>query len=445
MCVDWFNLRRLVFDIMQGVSINIFVKTDRKEREEFGQVFYADLYGKREDKYHQLDYFDINNVDLSEIKITEPYCFFVPKDFSDQEEYDKGFKIDELIKNYLSGVQSGRDDIFVDMNCGTLAGRVQTLLSGDLTPEFISKYKVVDSSSYPLLKRMQASVYDKNKIFPYFYRIFDKRYIYYDKDLIKRSFYNVLQHTLRNDNISLLISKQQSTFDFQHVIVADSVADMNAVSMQTKEGNYVFPLYLYTENMGSEERIVNFNKDLYEEIAKGLNYLPCYDDNVRVDPISEYNGVLYPQDLFDYIYAVLHSPSYRERYKEFLKIDFPRIPYPTDWEKFRDLAEKGEELRLLHLMEDLPNSTGISFPVAGTLQVECYRWAENRVYINSEQYFEGVPESAWTFYIGGYQPAQKWLKDRKGMALSFEDVKHYQRIIYVLQQTERIMKDIDNI
>ena len=434
-----------VFDIMQGVSINIFVKTGQKEREKFGQVFYADLYGKREEKYHQLDCFDINNVDWSEIQITEPYCFFVPKDFSDQQEYDKGFKIDELIKNYLSGVQSGRDDIFVDKNCGTLAGRVQTLLSGDLTPEFISKYKVVDSSSYPLLKRMQASVFDKNKIVPYYYRIFDKRYIYYDKDLIKRSFFNVLQHTLRKDNISLLISKQQSTFDFQHVIVADCVADMNAVSMQTKEGNYVFPLYAYIENMGVEERIVNYNKDLYDRIAKGLNYLPCYDDNVLVDPTSDYVGVLYPQDLFDYIYAVLYSPSYRERYKEFLKIDFPRIPYPTDWEKFRDLAEKGEELRQLHLMKDLPKSTGVSFPLAGTLQVDCYRWEQNRVYINNEQYFEGVPESAWNFYIGGYQPAQKWLKDRKGQTLSFEDVKHYQNIIYVLQQTERIMNEIDNV
>ena len=142
---------------------------------------------------------------------------------------------------------------------------------------------------------------------------------------------------------------------------------------------------------------------------------------------------------------MLHSPSYRERYKEFLKIDFPRIPYPTDWEKYRDLVEKGEELRLLHLMEDLPSKTGVSFPAAGTLQVDCYRWQDDRVYINSEQYFEGVPESAWNFYIGGYQPAQKWLKDRKGLTLSFEDVKHYQRIIYVLQQTERIMQEIDGL
>ena len=432
-----------VFDIMQGVSINIFYRSSKKSQDEC-RVFYHEIYGTREEKYAYLNSHNINDIQWKELQPKEPYNFFIPKDFSLQEEYEKGFRIDELMVSYISGVQSGRDDIYVDMNKETLANRVKTLLSGNLTPDFIKRYKVVDSSSYPLLKRMQSSVFNANNIVKYYYRLFDKRYIYYDKDLIKRSFYNVLQHTLK-DNVSFLLSKQQSSFDFQHIIVSDCVSDMNAVSMQTREGNYVFPLYIYKEIMGQEERIVNFNKELYDKIAKGLNYLPCYDDNVLIDPTSEYNDVLYPQDLFDYIYAVLHSPSYRERYKEFLKIDFPRIPYPTDWEKFRDLAEKGEELRLLHLMEDLPSKTGVTFPVAGSLQVDCYRWLDNRVYINAEQYFEGVPESAWNFFIGGYQPAQKWLKDRKGLTLSFEDVKHYGRIIYVLQQTERIMQEIDEI
>ena len=432
-----------VFDIMQGVSINIFYRSSKESQDEC-RIFYHEIYGTREEKYAYLNSHNINDVQWKELQPKEPYNFFITKDFSLQEEYEKGFKIDELMVSYISGVQSGRDDIYVDMNKEILGNRVKTLLSGNLTPEFIKKYKVVDSSSYPLLKRMQSSIFDAGKIVKYYYRLFDKRFIYYDKDLIKRSFYNILQHTLK-DNVSFLLSKQQSSFDFQHIIVSDCISDMNAVSMQTREGNYVFPLYIYKENMGQEERIVNFNKELYDKIAKGLNYLPCYDDNVLVDPISDYNGVLYPQALFDYIYAVLHSPSYRERYKEFLKIDFPRIPYPTDWEKFRDLAELGEELRQLHLMEDMPSKTGVTFPVAGSLQVDCYRWQDNRVYINAEQYFDGVPESAWNFFIGGYQPAQKWLKDRKGMTLSFEDVKHYGRIIYVLQQTERIMKEIDEI
>ena len=271
------------------------------------------------------------------------------------------------------------------------------------------------------------------------------KYIYFDTKLVERSREKIMSHMRHEANFALLVGRQgqvcgNNTWNL--VYIAKGIVDFNVFY---RGGGNVFPLYRYQQNMGQEERIVNFNKELYDKIAKGLNYLPCYDDNVLIDPISDYNGVLYPQDLFDYIYAVLHSPSYRERYKEFLKIDFPRIPYPTDWEKFRDLAELGEELRQLHLMEDLPSKTGVTFPVAGSLQVDFYRWKDNRVYINAEQYFEGVPESAWQFYIGGYQPAQKWLKDRKGMTLSFEDVKHYGRIIYVLQQTKRIMQEIDNI
>ena len=242
------------------------------------------------------------------------------------------------------------------------------------------------------------------------------------------------------DIYNKIISNKKFTIDGVEITITDT---------SEEEKNKTEKIYVLSKDIfdkAIENTILAFvDKEQYDKIAKGLNYLPCYDDNILVDPTSEYNGVLYPQDLFDYIYAVLHSPSYRERYKEFLKIDFPRIPYPTDWEKFRDLAEKGEELRQLHLMEDLPNSTGVSFPVGGTLQVDCYRWQDNRVYINEEQYFEGVPESAWNFYIGGYQPAQKWLKDRKGMTLSFEDVKHYQGIIYVLQQTGEIMDEIDGL
>ena len=405
-----------VFDIMQGVSINLFVKTGEKAKDELGKVFHKDLYGLRQNKYDFLDEATIESVGYKELQPKEPMYFFVPKDFELQEEYDKGFKIDELFKVSSVSVVTANDSLLVDFNENSLLKKVNEAF-GNADKSFIERYN---------------------------YRPFDDRYIYYDIKKIERPRETTMCH-MKRPNMAILTCRQLAGNEWLHVSVADGIVDDCRVSSKTKERGYVFPLYIYKENMGEEERIVNFNKDLYEKIAKGLNYLPCYDDNVLVDPTSEYNGVLYPQDLFDYIYAVLHSPSYRERYKEFLKIDFPRIPYPTDWEKFRDLAEKGEELRHLHLMEDLPNSTGISFPVAGTLQVDCYRWEQNRVYINSEQYFEGVSESSWNFYIGGYQPAQKWLKDRKGMTLSFEDVKHYQRIIYVLQQTERLMQEIDEI
>ena len=407
-----------VFDIMQGVSINLFVKTGKKDKDELGKVYHKDIYGLRQQKYDFLDGATLGNVGYEEMSPKAPMYFFVPKDFGLEEEYNKGFKVNELFNIFNVGVVTSNDAALVNSDANKLRNNVERISTKD---------------------------YDKGLECKFAYRALDNRILYYDEGLIERARKDIMGHLLTPGNIAMVVGKQ-CVDDWKYAFITDSVTNFNYIATAGRLGaGYVFPLYVYKANMGQEERVVNFNKELYDRIAQGLNYLPCYDDNILVDPTSEYNGVLYPQDLFDYIYAVLHSPSYRERYKEFLKIDFPRIPYPTDWERFRDLVEKGEELRQLHLMEDMPSKTGITFPVAGSLQVDCYHWQENRVYINAEQYFDGVPESAWQFFIGGYQPAQKWLKDRKGMTLSFEDVKHYGRIIYVLQQTERIMQEIDDI
>lgn len=431
-----------VFDIMQGVSINIFVKTGKKEKGMLGKIFYADLYGNRQEKYQELNAQSLGLVQWEELMTEAPYYFFIPKDFSLQEEYDKGFKIDNLFIKYNNGIESGKDDFFFGYEKNAYNTFLRECFSDK--EKCGKQFDFKDTNDFRLLSTFMKAKYDDNNIKEVNYRPFDVRYCYYDPTIQRRPAFDIMKNMFKQ-NVGLLVPRQFNG-DFHHVFVSDKPTNCNLTGTAKKFGSApLFPLYIYNENMGQEERIVNFNKVLYDKIAEGLNYLPCYDDNVLVDPTSEYNGVLYPQTLFDYIYAVLHSPSYRKRYKEFLKIDFPRIPYPTDWEKFRDLTEMGEELRQLHLMEGLPNKTGISFPVGGTMQIDCYRWEQNRVYINAEQYFEGVPDSAWNFYIGGYQPAQKWLKDRKGMALSFEDVKHYQRIIFVLQQTERIMQEIDEI
>ena len=389
-----------VFDIMQGVSINIFCRLPNNSSLNC-QIYHYDLFGSRKSKYEFLDEHHISDIAWTELNPKEPQLFFVPKDFALQEEYERYFSLNKLLPIKTVGVATYDD--------GNLVSHKQ----------FNTPFNQ-----------------------PYLYRPFDMRWINYDLQKVSRHRYEVMCNFVRKENLGL-VSIRNNRDNSDTYFITKGLVDKTVIS--PKDNASVFPLYIYLENMGKEERIVNFNKGLYDKIAQGLNYLPCYDDNILVDPTSEYNGVLYPQDLFDYIYAVLHSPTYRERYKEFLKIDFPRIPYPTDWEKFRDLVEKGEELRQLHLMEDLPTKTSITFPVAGSLQVDCYRWQDNRVYINAEQYFEGVPESAWNFFIGGYQPAQKWLKDRKGLTLSFEDVKHYGHIIYVLQQTERIMQEIDDI
>ena len=407
-----------VFDIMQGVSINLFVKTGKKAKDELGKVFHKDLYGLRQQKYDFLDGATLGNVGYTEVHPKAPMYFFVPKDFGLEEEYFKGISVIDLFLSTNVGIFTANDKVLIDKESRTLCTKVKNYYGIETSDLYVNKIT---------------------------YRPFDNQFIYYNTNLVERSREKIMSQMQHRGNLALLVGRQGQACgnnQWNLVYITNGLVDLNVFY---RGGGNVFPLYLYKENMGQEERIVNFNMKLYEKIAQGLNYCPCDDDNILVDLASGVDGVLHPRNLFDYIYAVLHCPSYRERYKEFLKIDFPRIPYPKDAEKFSNLVEKGEELRSLHLMENIPSKTGVTFPVAGTLQVDCYRWEDNRVYINSEQYFDGVPESAWNFFIGGYQPAQKWLKDRKGMTLSFEDVKHYQGIIYVLQQTERIMQEIDEI
>jgi predicted helicase len=246
-----------------------------------------------------------------------------------------------------------------------------------------------------------------------------------------------MQHFIRGENLGLMVCRQLKQGEFQHCLVHNNIAESSFVSNKTSEIGYSFPLYLYQENFGQTERVTNMKEAIVKEFAA----------KIGAEKVNELQ-------LFDYIYAVLHSPAYREKYRKFLKIDFPRIPYPDDAEQFSRLAGFGERLRKLHLMENVGATLTVAqnvanFPVAGTNEIEnsftekSNDYRDNKVWINNTQYFDNVPLSAWEFYIGGYQPAQKWLKDRKGRKLDYDDVRHYQKMIAVLCETERIMKEID--
>lgn len=246
-------------------------------------------------------------------------------------------------------------------------------------------------------------------------------------------FDKVMRHLIGNkNNLALCTCRQQTSFDFQHAIVSDSITERCFVSLQTGEVTSVFPLYLYPE-----------------EGSIDTSRRPNLDEHIWTQINTAIGKEASPEDIFDYIYGVLHSPAYRAKYKEFLKVDFPRIPYPKDQTEFEHFRSFGYQLRELHLMHSVPDSP-VSFPNAGTMQVDYLRWEWNKddgysgnIWINDTQCFEGVPTEAWDFYIGGYQPAQKWLKDRKGRVLSFDDIEHYRKIISVLVETSRIMKEID--
>lgn len=204
----------------------------------------------------------------------------------------------------------------------------------------------------------------------------------------------------------------------------------------------------------AEERISNLNPAVVQQIASdlGLTFTPekepgsevCFANSRELRP--EYRQTFALIDLLNYIYAVLHSPTYREKQEEFLKIGFMKVPYPTDVNIFWQLVKPGGELRQIHLLESpVVEKFIIQYLVEGSDVVGKVRYADNKVYINDKQYFNNVPEIAWNFYIGGYQPAQKWLKDRKGKQLEFEDILHYQKIIVTLTETNRLMREIDEV
>jgi predicted helicase len=434
-----------VFDIMQGVSINIFIKTGKKRKKQLSDVFHFDLFGRREFKYDTLSSKSLKEIDWKKLDCNGPYYFFVKKDFNSKTIYDKGFKIDNLFCLKNSGVKTDRDSLFIDFCEADLTARLNILLSGTYSNNFKEKYRVKKSGSYDIERKLKGKLYQEESFQKIQYRPFDYRFIYYDHTLISRSAYKVMKHLLKGENIGLISCRQQSTFDFQHILISKILVDICSVSLQTKETGYAFPLYLYPDNKDQnalievEDRTPNLDPKIVQQIADILGMTFTFEKEITEDTFS-------PIDILDYIYAVLHNPNYREKYKEFLKIDFPRVPYPKNAGTFWQLVALGGELRQIHLLESPKVEQFITqYPVDGNNVVNKPKYKDNNVFINDTQYFASVPQIAWEFYIGGYQPAQKWLKDRKGRELSYEDIFHYQKIIVALTETSRLMAEIDKI
>ena len=444
-----------VFDIMQGVSINIFVKTGLKTKKELGKIFHSELFGKRDVKYNQLVNNQIKSIKWKIVENKEPYYFFIPKDFENQKKYNKGLKIDELFSTNNSGVSTDRDSLFLDDKVKVLSDRMINLLQNEYDEKFALDFNVKDSSGYPLLKRISNKKFDSNFIIDYHYRPFDNRKIYFDNSIISRPAKQVTNHY--NLNNIYLIAPRQVNKSFHHVFLSILICDSNITSSARLFGaGKLFPLYLYPDETNQqtiddkEERIPNLNLIIVDSIAKKLALTFTNEKEQTKDTFA-------PIDVLDYIYAVLHSPTYREKYKEFLKIDFPRVPYPKDQATFWQLVKLGKEIREIHLLESNTVDNFITSYLGDgdnvitrkltktNIGYEAISDTLGKVWINDTQYFNNVPLVAWEFFIGGYQPAQKWLKDRKGRTLDFEDIFHYQKIIVALTETHRIMQEIDTI
>lgn len=452
-----------VFDIMQGVSINIFIKTGKKKKTELGQVLHYDLFGKRNFKYELLNSSFLSNLKWKKLEFDKPYYFFVPKDFESVTKYNKGIKVDEFFLEKVPGIETIRDAISIHFKSEDLKKVVYDFLNlteGDIA----AKYNTTDARDWKISRAKEDVLInvDKSNVWQdVYYRPFDTRKTFYtgkQNGFVCNGRFNVMKHLLQ-DNIALIIPRQ-TTQDYRHNFITNKIFEGNITASAKLFGTgNGFPLYLYPETTNqqtlgqSTERTPNLNTEIVKQISDklGLEFTNEPFEYAQGDKRTTFA----PIDILDYIYAVLHSPSYREKYKEFLKIDFPRVPFPKDQATFWNLVKLGGEIRQIHLLESPKVEQYITqYPVNGDNVVMKPRidltGFENlsglgRVYINDTQYFDNVPLVAWEFYIGGYQPAQKWLKDRKDRKLEFDDILHYQKIIVALTETDRIMKEIDNV
>jgi len=448
-----------VFDIMQGVSITIFVKKGSVVANEtiqsIAKVYHYELFGKRVEKYHYLKTHSLKDVPWQELNLQAPQYFFVPKDFSVQSEYEKGFKIDELMNVYNSGIQTKRDALNIFFN-GNDAAELKNNFVSMSAYDLSQKYNVKDGRDWQIVSAKNDLMNNEIIANKLDYKPFDVRYTNYTgKTNGIMGYPRFLEsfHILKGSYALVLSRQYANNVDYSFALcVKELIPDRFFAT--TNGTPYFFPLFLYpTENETNlgEQRKPNLDETIWRKIDACLEG----DSRLRGNDNQE-EHITTPEQVFDYIYGVLHTPSYRERYKEFLKIDFPRIPYPKNAEEFNRIAAVGEKLRKLHLMQEIPQPLTVSFNTPSDNVISDLRYEKEipdqvgddkvgKVFINKTQCFENVPELAWNFYIGGYQPAQKWLKDRKNRTLTYDDIEHYRKIIAILIETHNLMQELEKI
>ena len=430
-----------VFDISQGVCIVLCVK--ERDNPTQAQVYYADMWGSREDKYNTLSETEIQSTEWCELQPTSPYYLFVPQATGYSAEYEEGCKITDIFQTSSIGIVTARDKLTIHGNPEKVRETVSDFVSLS-EDEARKKYNLrkdtrdwrVHLAQTDLRNHPDADQHVK----PINYRPFDSRWTYYTGK--SRGFHcmprpAIMPH-LGEENLALCVCRVIAAPTWQHAFISDKITENRYISNKGSESGHVFPLYLYPnpEELGIlTERSLNFKPTFLTAFSEALA-LP------QTAPFNLPNGVS-PEEILAYIYAVLYSPTYRQRYYEFLKYDFPRIPLPQDIDQFRTLAAFGQRLIDWHLLKDVQIPTRHRFEGEGDGVIAKVRYEDGKVWINPAQHFTDVPEKVWEYEIGAYQVCEKWLKDRKGEILRHEDVRQYRAILVAIAETLQIMVEID--
>ncbi|KAF0145723.1 MAG: Adenine specific DNA methyltransferase [Nitrospirae bacterium] len=434
-----------VFDIQQGVSIAIFVK-DKKQKG-LGKIFYQDIYGIREKKYEYLNQYYTDSTKWKKLQPSSPHYFFVEKDFSEQVRYDKFLPVQEIFIESSSGVKTHRDHFLIGFTPEEVKQRMRTFTS-DLPDELVSQALDLKDTHDFKLKEVRIKLKKeewKESVLPYSYRPFDDRYVCYMPDLIDRDRRDVMQYFLTN-NLGFVTMRQyvyDSVEIYNYTFCVQNIID-NRFFISNRGICSVFPLYLYQPKDKPKKKSFSSVIMLFEPEAeygvKKPNLAPEFIEKLA----KTYKKTPPPEEIFYYIYAVLYSNTYRTKYAEFLKIDFPRVPFTKDYKLFKKMADYGERLVNLHLLKSSElDKPIVKFQGEGNDKVEKFKYDKGQLYVNTTQYFEGLPQEVWEYQVGGYQVCDKWLKDRKGRKLSVEEIQHYCKVVTALKKTIEIQGKID--
>lgn len=416
------------------------------------KVFYSERWGLRQEKYDWLESHDIASTDWQELHPGDPYYFFVPKDERGWSIYQKFWKVTDIFPVNSVGVVTGRDDFVIDDNRQALEARIRNFIESKEDIEYIKAQTGLKDKPpsrwfvKTALEKLRRDPDWSKRFTRILYRPFDEKWIFYHPVLVERTRENVMNHMVQN-NLGLMSIRQIFKRDeFAHAFVTIHITDIN--SLHSPGVQVLFPLYLYNQerktvfpgqeklNLDGVQHTLRSNDEkkanLSEELVKKLEV--------------SYKTRITPEAIFNYIYAVLYSNLYRQKYQEFLKVDFPRVPFTSDYKLFQKIAGIGEKLVNLHLLKspELDNPlTKFHGENGGAVAKKYPLWRENRAHISESQYFSSISEELWQYYIGGYQVLEKWLKDRRGRQLSFDDIKRYCKIATAIGKTIELQKQVD--
>ena len=458
-----------VFDITQGVAIVFFIKQNKSLSEK--RIRYLDLYASSKfEKFEWLNSHSFENIDR-EFKPNSPNFYFVPMDSSKEDEWNSLTSIKDIFPIYGTGIKTNRDNFVIDLDKSALMNRMNDFFDINISDsEIIGKYGLKENYVWKIPKartKFRNNPVSENNIININYRPFDYRKLYFD-DAVVFNPRKIITNQFFDNNLGLMTTGQLSTGSFHHAFVTNLPADMCSLSLQTREPLVCMPLYIY-DDKPTHQMVL-----LMEENGKGSkanlshSFIDSFSKTLNLKYLSSGQGdcdkTFGPEDIFYYIYSILHSREYRKRYSEQLKIDFPHIPITEFKTLFKSLVTYGRELVDSHLLGENPfnnlktifddnSKWGITPKTINPTENNSdwkvdevrYEEKEKRVYINTHQFFEGVEKEVWEFIVGGYQVCDKWLRVRKqaGRSLSTEDLKHYIKICVSLRETNRIMKEID--